>query len=363
MSLEEYISSLKETRAYRDGLIGFQVYEFQTVLFFMKKLPAVPQADANRHILVLEIIGNHPHVRAVLDRPGLTIDTNTSDTEKLMFVFVEMCAHKLSVSSPLGGYRLSDGYTLDVAFDVTYQVVDVEKFWRGNTDPLSELETAVVNAATNFFLKATSSSLVDFPGDAKLLIEKHIDASIVKTKENLEDSVKRSSIPGVEVVQVVAYIDIGDRLREFFDRIVDRNISAGGIYEQKKVDEMIMNDKTYYPFDLRRVIREVDVSLLGVFYNKSWSEAMAQLAQRISESKAKYIESLQENYNEMKRIVQVGDELELSVIDKKEIKDGLAQKLVRVSRGDLKRVHISDVEYLDILLRDKRAEAGANAVV
>jgi hypothetical protein len=361
MSLERYISSLQETRAFKDGLIGFQVYEFETVMLFMKKLPPVPRADSNRHILVVEIIGNQPHVRAVLDRPGLTVDTKTSDTEKLMFIFVEMCAHKLSVLSPLGGYRLSDGYTLDVSFDVTYQVSDVEKFWRGNSDPLAELESAIVNAATNFFLKATSNSLVDFPGDAKLLIESHIDASIIKTKEDLEDSVKRSSIPGVGVVQVVAHIDIGDRLREFFERIVDRNVSVGGIYEQKKVDALIMNDKTYHPFDLRTVIREVDISLLGDFYSKSWSEAMSQLAQRISSNKAKYIESLQENYDEMERIVRVGDTLDLSVIDKKIIKDGLAQKLIKISQGDLKKLHISDVEYLEMLLQEKCVESDANS--
>nr|NJM03616.1 hypothetical protein [Desulfobacula sp.] len=352
MSLANYIDSLQKTKTFQVGLISIQEYSFQKGLFGMK-LPSIPHADDDRHVVVMEIRGDRPNIFTVLRDPKQSIQITTKDVDKLLFIFVEMRPQTLVIESPIDGYKLCDGHRIDVKFTVKYQVKDAKVFWSSNKDPLTEFEITIINSAKNFFLNLSSNSLISNPSDIKQSLELNIhESKISEIKNNLEFSIgKTPPITGINLELVIADISIGDSLEKHLETIRNMLYGKGGILERKKIDQIINADTTFSPYNLREVINAIDIRLLEDFYSLSWSEAMRKVSEKVTEKKQEYMISVeQKEINKMQNVKNVADVLELDKMDKDSIKSKLADKLMAMIDKDANTNSLSDSAYLERII-------------
>ncbi|MCP3686360.1 MAG: hypothetical protein GY861_27265 [bacterium] len=323
-------------------MIKTQEYKFITKLGGLyRALPEIPHADSDRHIIVMELLGNQPNISTVLTDPRVTISPKTNDANRLLFIFVEMKPHILKVASPQEKYRLGDGHQIGGTFDLTYQVADAEEFWRGAKDPIAVLEAAVVNEAKNYFLSITSHYLVSSPADLKKTLEQHIqDTEIKIVKSNLEDSIREKClISGIEIIKVHANVQLSEELSEHLKRIHDRIYGQDGTldkrYSQKMVsdhrrsiDEMIDRDTTFLPHKLRNVTMMLDTGLLENFYTMEWSDAMRKVHDELSKQKNAYLaEQKTAKINDYRDRLKIAQEAQLDEVHILDLKDKLAKEL------------------------------------
>ena len=193
MEMTNYLAALQATKTYKEGVITAQEYKFISKFGGMyRKLPEIPRADDDRHIIVMEMLGDQPNIYRVFSHPDMTINPKTTDANRLLFIFVKIKPAILRIASPEEGYPLGDNHHISASFDITYRIIDVKKFWSCAIDPIAALETSIINEARNYFLSVTSDYLVKAPADIKQTLESHIDAEIKRVKKTIEENIKNN---------------------------------------------------------------------------------------------------------------------------------------------------------------------------
>lgn len=352
MALSDYIEALKETKTYQCGLISFQEYMIEKKFFgLQRRLPPVPHADKDRHVIVLEVLGDQPTLYSVLADSRHSLDLTARNADSLLFVFVKMRPLSLAVLSPQSGYRLGDGNHIDAELQLTYQVTDAEIFWSGSQDPIATLDAVVQDAAKDFFLTKSSNDLIVAPGDLKHSLERHVqdvEPGIVVVKNGLERSIKGvHGIPGLGINQVSADIKLSKSLQEHLGRLHQRVFEPGGIADRRKIDYLIDKDATYAPYPLRDVIKMIDIGLLEDFYTRPWPAAMRLLANKIAEQKEEYFQTIVDRESRRHEILlKKAHDWGLDQTDLDELKGKAAQKLLDLADREDDGRPITDVQFI-----------------
>ena len=345
MALTDYIETLKQTKTYEAGLISIQEYSFKSrMLGLVRSLPSVPHADDDRHVVVMEILGDQPNILTVLREKNQTFHPTTKDVNKLLFVFVEMRPHTLVIEKSRDGYRLGDGHQINAEFNVTYKVENAKEFWGGNKDQLADFESALTDAAKNFFLGKSSRDLIISPANLKQSLEKHIsDAGIKNVKTDLEESIRTCKCAGISLDKVVADVYLSDSLHEFLNRLHIKTYEEGGSAERYKINQDINSDTTFAPYKLRDVINALDIRLFENFYSMRWSDAMRLVTERLAEKKQEFMMSLeQKELKRMRDLIDAADDLGLDPMDVESLKSKLAGKLMLMADNDSNSHSFSD---------------------
>jgi hypothetical protein len=344
--MSDYLSKLQATKTYKAGLITTQEYKFITRLGgIYRTLSEIPHADSDKHIIVMELLGNQPNISTVLTDPRMTINPKTTDANKLLFIFVEMKPHILRIFPPQEKYRLGEGHQIEATFDLTYRVANAEDFWRGAKDPVAVLEAAVINEAKNYFLSITSHYLVSSPADLKKTLEQHIqDTEIKIVKNSLEDSIREKCvISGIEVMKVHADVQLSGTLNEHLKKIHDSTYGPDGTLikrrsqkevsdNRKYIDGMIDSDTTFSPYKLRNVIMVLDTGLLENFYIMEWSNAMQKVHDELSRQKKDYLTTHKADkarINEIRENLKIAREEELDEMYIQDLKEKLSKELAK----------------------------------
>lgn len=340
MAITNYLAELQATRTYKEKVITAQEYKFICKFGGVyRKLPEIPKADDDRHIIVMEMLGDQPNIYGVLSDPKMTINPKSTDANRLLFIFVNIKPGALRVPSPEEGYQLGDGHHISTTFDITYRITDVRKFWSCAQDPIAALETSIVNEARNYFLNVTSDYLVKAPADLKQTLESHIDAEINRVKKTLEESIKNnlkdndsgnSLISGIEIIKVNTVVQLSDTLNNLLKKMHERFFGDGGIIDRSSVDKRIDEDKTFAPYGLRSVIMSLDTGLLENFYSMNWSDAMREVHNELSLQKKSYLEKQNKTLiDEYQNRLTIAKEQELDETHILELKDKLADLLMQ----------------------------------
>ncbi|MCI5192676.1 MAG: hypothetical protein D3915_06055 [Candidatus Electrothrix sp. AU1_5] len=351
MAITNYLAELQATRTYKEGVITTQEYNFISKFGgIYRKLPEIPKPDDDRHIIVMEMLGDQPNIYGVLSDPKMTISTKSTDANRLLFIFVKIKPGVLRVPSPEKGYQLGDGHHINATFDITYRITDVKNFWSSAQDPVSALETTIADEARNYFSSVTSNYLVKAPADLKKTLESHIDAEIKRIKKTLEESIRDNLndnnlgddlVSGIEIMKVNAVIQLSDTLNNLLKKLHDKIFGTGKAVDtitdndvdeilRAKIDERIDEDKTFAPYSLRDVIMSLDTGLLENFYCMDWSGAMRKVHDELSKQKKAHLEeqnkTLIDEYE--KRLIKA-KELELDERHILDLEDKLAKLLMQ----------------------------------
>ncbi|MCI5148318.1 MAG: hypothetical protein D3916_02795 [Candidatus Electrothrix sp. MAN1_4] len=351
MAITNYLAELQATSTYKEGVITAQEYKFISKFGGVyRKLPEIPKADDDRHILVMEMLGDQPNIYGVLSDPKMTINPKSTDANRLLFIFVNIKPGVLRVFSPEEGYQLGDGHHINATFDITYRITDVKNFWSSAQDPVAALETTIADEARNYFSSVTSNYLVKAPADLKKTLESHIDAEIKEIKKTLEESIKNNLndnnsrdglITGVDIIKVNAVVQLSDTLNNLLKKLHEKFFGDGGVIDtnsdneidalvRRKVDERIDEDKTFAPYSLRNVIMSLDTGLLENFYSMDWGNAMRIVHEELSRQKKAYLEKQNKTLiDEYKNRLTIANELKLDEIHIQDLKDKLADLLIQ----------------------------------
>lgn len=306
----EYVAERKATKTYQENLILFKEYKIERKWGgLMPVFPDLPKADNEHHVLVLNFKGIFPSIIDILtqQKPEIGSILKTNELGQYLFVLIKIKPKLLSIPSPNGGYQLGDGHAINAALDITYQIKDVKEFWLSADDPMAMFQRAVINEARKYFFSITSEYLIRRPGDSKGDFESYIrehrnnDSETRKIKDSLEKDIKAGcASSGIEITKVYADIQLSQSLSEHLQRLHERIYKQGGIHEsyyslhetalrRKHVDEVISNDQTFHPFNLKQVIIALDIGLMENFYNQSLTEAMQKVHDEIRRKKNSYL--------------------------------------------------------------------------
>jgi len=350
MSMSDYLAELQATKTYKAGLITTQEYKFITkFLGTYRALPDIPHADADKHIIVMELRGGQPNMSIVLTDPNpkITINPNTTDADKLLFIFVKMKPQTLKVASPPEKYYIGgeERHQIEATFDLTYRVADAEELWKGAVDPLAMLEAEIVNEAKNYFLSIESKYLITSPGDLKDSLEQRIqDTGVRVIKDNLENNIREKCvISGIEIMKVFADVQLSVELNDYFKRIIKERYGEGGHLDQRRsedkifenreyINRRIKNDETFQPYALRDVIMKLDTGLVENFHTMNWNDAMRKVHDELARQKKEYLEQIREQGNadidRITKLIRKAEEAGLEEMQILPLKDSLAEKML-----------------------------------
>lgn len=263
MSTTEYVNRLMQSRTFKTGVIeDIEEYKLQSRLYVFKTLPSLPQANDDRHVIVIEVRGNHPSVFSVLSKPNHTINPTARDIDKLVFVFLSMKPQQLKISSPPDEYQLGDGQQVNTDFEIIFRVTDADEFWRAAKDPIAIIESEVVNEARKYFLNLDTNSLIDYPLSSHKKLEQQIlESQMSVVKEGLSSVIRQISIRGMQIVRVYAHITLSKPIKD----IMDGWHSHDGEITRHRIDARIDRDQTFAPYKLRDVVMILDNRLLEIF--------------------------------------------------------------------------------------------------
>jgi hypothetical protein len=291
MTLEDWLQTLRSTETYKSGVYNETEYGIKRRLpTFRRALPPVPRADADRHIIVMEVVGDAPVFVAGLTTDRPSIHVSAQDADRMLFIFVEMRRRALDVSAAAGTYRLADGDDVDCRLALEWRVEDAESFWKGSGDPVATLRARVIGTAREYLAGLTSERLLDDPSHVERgLADRIFDRAITIIRNGLETHVlQHASVPGVKIEGVSVVIESSELLTEHLRRLRDRFYGPGGLIDRRKIDRLLELDQTYAPYRLRDVARFLDMRLLENFYSKPWQEAMDELAAAFEAKKTEF---------------------------------------------------------------------------
>uniref|UniRef100_UPI004056A9D6 hypothetical protein n=1 Tax=Candidatus Electronema sp. TaxID=2698783 RepID=UPI004056A9D6 len=386
MKLSDYLVELEATKTYASGLIRYEEYIVKYSLFGGPRA-VLPHADKEKHVIVMQFFGNEPVLSCILtDKdPEMRNRPKTSDSNKLLFIFVNMKPRTLKIDSPPDGYRLEDGDHVYVSLNINYLISDAEEFWMQSNDPLARFEDEVVDQATNYFLHKSSEHLITIPSHIKNTMESEYrkDADIKEIKEYLQGDIsEKFSMKGIEIISVYANIKLSETIEELLQRRRGRIFGGGGVidaeydeeekYKKERIkeeyllrktserikrrDEMIENCTEFKPYGLIEVIRILDMRLLGNFDNMPWNEAIQIVREELEKRRASYhdteIEKIRKN---LRTAIEDG----IDPHDIKMLKDQLGEVLLK--KEEAERGLFSSSQFLKLAISQESREQIPNS--
>ncbi len=363
MALEDWLQTLRATETYRSGVYSEAEYSIKRRLpTFRRALPPVPRADADRHIIVIEIVGDAPVFVAPLTVERPSIHVPAQDADRMLFIFVEMRPRPLDVAAASGTYRLADGDEVGCRVALEWRVADAEAFWKSAADPVAALRGKVIDTVRRFFGTLTTTGLLE----DKVQVERDLadsifDRTITLIKSGVETQVyQHATLPGAKIEGVSAIIEPSTSLIEHLQRLRERIYGPGGLAERGKVDRLLDLDRTYAPHKVRDVARFLGMNLLENFYSRPWQEAMNELAAVFEAKKAEFRpkDRLTVIEDALARAQRMG--LEKEYID--DLKDKYAEALFDALDRTDTRSAVSDQTFLNTVLGPppRTAQIGAD---
>jgi hypothetical protein len=353
MSTTEYVNRLMQSRTFKTGVIeDIEEYKLQSRLYVFKTLPSLPQANDDRHVIVIEVRGNHPSVFSVLSKPNHTINPTARDIDKLVFVFLSMKPQQLKISSPLDEYQLGDGQQVNTDFEIIFRVTDADEFWRAAKDPIAIIESEVVNEARSYFLKLDTNSLIDYPLPSHEKLEQQIlESQMSVIKEGLSSVIRQISIRGMQIVRVHAHITLSKPIKD----IVDGWHTPDGEITRRRLDARIDRDQTFAPYKLRDVVMMFDNRLLENFYSLPYGEAMKLVHETVRKAKDIFMEQLRANQlkeiNQLSSFIRIAKENGLDETHIFDLQEKMGEKLKQMANTSTNI--LSDQEFVKWRLDNK----------
>jgi hypothetical protein len=287
MALENWLQALRAKETYRAGVYSVAEYVIERRIFG-NRLPPVPRADPDRHIIVMEVVGGTPVFVATLTMERPYIHVPAQEADRMLFISVEMRPQPLDVAAASGTYRLADGTEVRCEIGIEWRVADAEAFWKGSVDPVVALRLRVIEAARRFLGSQTASALLSDKVDLEReLVASIADRTITIIKLGVETHVQgHATVPGTKIQAVSAVIEPSKSLSEHLIRVAEKFIERGGLADRLKINQLLEHDQTYSPYSVSSVARALGMHLLENFYTQPYPEAMRALADAFEAKKA-----------------------------------------------------------------------------
>lgn len=358
MSTTLYIYRLQQLRTYQVGIIE-DIQEYQYKRHFaglFKRLPPLPQANTDRHVIAVTVKGEQPNEIIILPDDRQAIEPSILDVDKLVFMFLNMKLQQLKIASPPRGYRLADGQEIMVDFELMVQVTNAKDFWLAAKDPIAILEAMVINETQSYFLNMGSRSLVDKPlPSAQQADQQSLESRLRGAVQSLAANVRNISLAGIQIKQVYAQVNLSDQLRTFLKRQLDTVYDPAGLLDRRHVDERIDNHHVFEMFRLRDVIMALDTRLLERFYSNPYGEAIYAVYEKLADAKAKYVEEQQNaKIAKLKQAIATAVDAKLDEIPVNTLKEKLAEELYKLA-DDIKQTETPSTE--EFILRELKVKA------
>ena len=358
MSTTPYMYRLMQSRTYQAGLIeDIQEYQFKRRFGgLFKRLPPLPHANADRHVIVVTLRSEQPNEIIVLPEDRQTIEPSIPDVDKLVFVFLCMKLQQLKIASPLRGYRLADGQEITADFELLVQVTNAKAFWLSAKDPIAILESTVINETQRFFLEMGSKNLIDKPAASEQPGEQpSLESRLRGIVQSLENKVHAIALPGIQLKQVYAQLYLSNQLSTFLKRQLDTVFNPAGLLDRHHVDARIDSHHVFDMFKLRDVITALDTRLLERFYSAPYGEAMYAVYEKLAIAKAKYVEEQQhDKIAKLKQAIETALDSKLDEMPVNILKEKLAEELYKVAE-DIKRTETPSTE--EFILKELKIKA------
>lgn len=343
MSNTTYINRLMQLRTYQVGIIE-DIQEYQFNLHWrglFRTLSPLPQANGDRHVVVVKMSGEQPSEFIFLPEDRQSIEPPIRDVGKLVFVFLSVKPQQLKLPSPVGGYRLADGQEVKVDLELTIQVSSARSFWLAAKDPVALLEAMVINETQRFFLQVDSRNLIDKP----LLSEQQSSGFPMHTiMQRLETKICEVSLSGIQIKHAFAQVTLSDQLKSFLKRQLDNLFNLAGFLDRSELDEYIENAHVFDLFKLKDIIMALDPRLLENFYSLPYSDAMFAFHEKLTNAKAKFVEEQwKDKIAKLMEAIETATRTNLDEIPVEKLKERLADELYKVA-DDVKQTEMPSYE-------------------
>jgi len=351
MSNTTYINRLMQLRTYQVGIIE-DIQEYQFNLHWgslFRTLSTLPQANGDRHVVVVKMSGEQPSEFIFLPEDRQSIEPSIRDVGKLVFVFLSAKPQQLKLPSPIGGYRLADGQEVKVDLELTVQITNAKDFWLAAKDPVALLESMAINYTQRYFLQVESRNLIDKP----LTFEQQgIEFPMREIVQRLETKICGITLSGIQIKHTFAQITLSEQLKAFLKRQLDNLLNPAGLLDRKQIDERIANDHVFSAFKLRDVIMSLDTRLLENFYSMSYGDAMYAFHEKLADAKAKFVEERwKDKIAKLVETIETAINANLDEIHIVNLKDKLADELHKAV-DDIKQTEVpSNEEFIHIQLK------------
>jgi len=363
MQIGEYIERLSATKTFRDRLIAIQEYNYTTRFIMFPVPPQLPKADLDKHHIVLKITGGQPHIMGVITDRGSTYEPSSQDNGNLLFVTVQMKPQLMKIVSPTGGYQFGDGHHIDTEFRIRYRVEDAKLLWHASDDPLAEFQLKVIDRAKEYFLSIKSNLLISSSSELKQMLQQQLQDSELKlVKDNVQVSVKKIHVDGIELLDVNADMQLSQELRKHLQGIHQSIYGTGGLLDivnrrkinnadRKQIDEMIDQDTTFPGYSLRQIIFEVDSELLENFYTESWTTAMRKVHTGIAKKKQEVMRKQDElEMERLEQYLQRAIRLNLGKMEIDQIRSTIAEKFLAMMNAEQDPQSYSNERFFTVLI-------------
>ena len=201
-----------------------------------------------------------------------------------------------------------------------------------------------------------SRSLVDKPlPSAQQADQQSLESRLRGAAQSLAANVREISLPGIQIKQVYAQINLSDQLCTFLKRQLDTVYDPAGLLDRRHVDERIDNHHVFEMFKLRDVIMALDTRLLERFYSNSYGEALYAVYEKLADAKAKYVEEQQNaKIAKLKQAITTAVDAELDEIPVNTLKEKLAEELYKIA-DDIKQTETPSTE--EFILKELKVKA------
>jgi hypothetical protein len=343
MSNATYINRLMQLRTHQVGLIE-DIHEYQFNVRwggFFRTLSTLPQANGDRHIVVVKMSGEQPSELICLPEDRQSIEPSMRDVGKLIFVFLSVKSQQLKLASPFGGYRLADGQEVKVDLELTVQVTSAKDFWLAAKDPVALLESMVIGETQSYFLQVDSRNLIDKPLTDE---QQGVEFSMHTIVQRLETKICGVSLSGIQIKRAFAQITFSDQLKAFLRRQLDNLFNPAGLLDRKHVDERIETAHLFDAFKLKDVIMALDPQLLDNFYSMPYGNAMSVVYEKLASAKAKFVDGQQnDKIAKLEQAIETAMRISLDETPIGNLKEKLAEELYKVV-DDLKQTEVPSYE-------------------
>ncbi|MFN8494536.1 MAG: hypothetical protein U0350_43445 [Caldilineaceae bacterium] len=298
------LPELQRTKTHTEKLYSAQAVPFKSWFWRIRKRLAkpIPYADDEKHFIVLEMVKDEPQRTVILTDPQERFKLASKKCDRILLIRVALGADTLAIAAR--PYKLGNGYELDAAFKLLFQVNDTKQLWLAHKDqdPLKALDSAIQECATNFFGDLTSDDLLGQPLDLLETMRQSTNQyGLKRVRQQVEEEAQRIQIAGLKLLSVTAILALSQGLADHLKTLYTQFYAPGNVLEQvqkKRVDHaqrqavnaLLDKDTTFAPHNLRMVILGLDTNLFEQFYTNDWKTAMDAVHKTLDEKYKAYVE-------------------------------------------------------------------------
>lgn len=308
----------------------------------------VPQATADRCVIILDTMHISPTVLEILESPTQTYNLRTQHVGKVLFAYVGRRMKQITVTAPDEGYQLNDGKTIFVDVDLYIQIHSVRAFWQAAADPMAQLEINVRQQIQQYFFTESSTTLVTVPGSNHQGAGRGLyEIQFTRVRNNLIQQLSTLSVPGITINQIEVRVGLNDMLNAWIDRQYQKIWGEKGIFDRLFVDLQINDDTTFPDPFLRGVLMRMDRRLLENFYRMPFGEAMQKVHERMAELKMAYYTKCKQEIEMLQQYLQIATDRKLDEMRIESLRETLATRLQACADDTMANAFRTDEQFFD----------------